>query len=171
TSHPEIGFEVKLPDEPAETLCDRRLITQAVTNLVKNASEAIEAMGENPHKRDGYRGQIFVRLRAGEGTFMVEVIDNGIGLPQENRNRLVEPYMTTREKGTGLGLAIVKKITEQHQGALVLEDASSAKCPEFRGRLEHGACVRLTIPARNRSAAQAAGESSGESGELEEAAQ
>ncbi len=160
-SHPEIKFDIKLPDAPAETLCDRRLITQAVTNLVKNASEAIAAMGERADKEANYQGRIFVRLLATEEGFSIDVIDNGIGLPRENRNRLVEPYMTTREKGTGLGLAIVKKITEQHHGELRLEDASSANCPDFMNQIKHGACVRLSMPLRDEGAAE---------GELEAAA-
>ena len=57
----------------------------------------------------------------------IRVTDNGVGLPKENRNRLAEPYMTTREKGTGLGLAIVKRIMEEHGGRLRLQDAPSGK--------------------------------------------
>ena len=72
---------------------------------------------------------------------MVEVLDNGKGLPRENRQRLLEPYMTTREKGTGLGLAIVKKIIEDHGGRLELQDAP----PEFHGG--RGAMIRITVPA------------------------
>jgi two-component system, NtrC family, nitrogen regulation sensor histidine kinase NtrY len=86
--------------------------------LVKNATEAVEA--RDSHKK---RGIITIETgRDGQNPF-VRITDNGIGLPQENRNRLAEPYMTTREKGTGLGLAIVKRIMEEHGGRLKLEDA------------------------------------------------
>ena len=102
---------------------DRRLITQAITNLVKNARESIEARLQTTPEPSG---RILVEAgMQGESPF-VRVTDNGIGLPKENRNRLVEPYMTTREKGTGLGLAIVKRIMEEHGGRLILADAPEA---------------------------------------------
>ncbi|MFN4143710.1 ATP-binding protein [Aestuariivirga sp.] len=99
---------------------DRRLITQAITNLVKNARESIETRLQQ-HPRP--RGHIGVVAGVAEGHPFISVTDNGIGLPRENRHRLAEPYMTTREKGTGLGLAIVKRIMEEHGGRLILEDA------------------------------------------------
>ncbi len=103
---------------------DRRLVTQAITNLVKNARESIETrLAENP----SYVGLIDVQTGIAEGAPYLRVEDNGIGLPQENRHRLSEPYMTTREKGTGLGLAIVKRIMEEHGGRLDLTDAESGK--------------------------------------------
>ncbi len=132
-SHPEISFELDLPSKPLTMNCDRRLMSQAITNLVKNASEAIES-------GTGVRGEIITRIRTRVGRVIIEVIDNGKGLPKENRNRLVEPYMTTREKGTGLGLAIVQKITEQHGGRLQLRDA-----PKRNGH-GGGACVRIDFP-------------------------
>ncbi|MCG8561353.1 MAG: ATP-binding protein, partial [Hyphomicrobiales bacterium] len=137
-SHPEIDFEVDLPDAPLITLCDRRLISQAVTNLVKNASEAIEAAAATAD--DDYKGRISTRIEQTDGRYAIEVVDNGCGLPKENRNRLVEPYMTTRAKGTGLGLAIVQKITEQHGGTVQLRDAAR---PNGKNA---GACVRLDLP-------------------------
>ncbi len=97
---------------------DRRLLTQAITNLVKNATEAIEARNKPKTK-----GRITLETGVEKQTPFLRVTDNGIGLPQENRNRLAEPYMTTREKGTGLGLAIVKRIMEEHGGRLKLADA------------------------------------------------
>jgi len=133
-SHPEISFELDLPTKPVFMNCDRRLMSQAITNLVKNANEAIEP-------DTGVKGEIVTRVRMRAGRVIIEVIDNGKGLPKENRNRLVEPYMTTREKGTGLGLAIVQKITEQHGGRLQLRDA-----PKRSGKVG-GACVRLDFPA------------------------
>jgi len=99
---------------------DRRLITQAITNLVKNARESIETrLQQKPEPR----GHITVEAGVSDGHPFIRVTDNGIGLPRENRHRLAEPYMTTREKGTGLGLAIVKRIMEEHGGRLILEDA------------------------------------------------
>ena len=99
---------------------DRRLITQAITNLVKNARESIETrLQQQPEPR----GHIAVVAGLSDGHPFISVTDNGIGLPRENRHRLAEPYMTTREKGTGLGLAIVKRIMEEHAGRLILEDA------------------------------------------------
>lgn len=100
---------------------DRRLITQAVTNLVKNAREAIE--GRLNQDGQGPPGHILVQAGIDNGHPFIRVTDNGIGLPTQNRHRLAEPYMTTREKGTGLGLAIVKRIMEEHGGRLALEDA------------------------------------------------
>jgi two-component system nitrogen regulation sensor histidine kinase NtrY len=102
---------------------DRRLITQAITNLVKNARESIETRLQS---QDEPRGHIEVVAGVDDGHPFIRVTDNGIGLPRENRHRLAEPYMTTREKGTGLGLAIVKRIMEEHGGRLVLEDAPAA---------------------------------------------
>ncbi len=98
---------------------DRRLVTQAITNLVKNARESIEArLAANPEPS----GLLHVETGVDRDMPFIRVTDNGIGLPQENRHRLAEPYMTTREKGTGLGLAIVKRIMEEHGGNLILSD-------------------------------------------------
>jgi two-component system, NtrC family, nitrogen regulation sensor histidine kinase NtrY len=99
---------------------DRRLVTQAVTNLVKNAHEAIEGRARNG---DRQHGRILVEAGMAGVHPMIRVTDNGVGLPKANRSRLAEPYITTRDKGTGLGLAIVKRIMEEHGGRLVLEDA------------------------------------------------
>ncbi len=101
---------------------DRRLITQAITNLVKNARESIESRLQLVPEP---RGHILVEAGMMADQPYIRVTDNGIGLPKENRHRLAEPYMTTREKGTGLGLAIVKRIMEEHGGRLLLEDAPS----------------------------------------------
>jgi two-component system, NtrC family, nitrogen regulation sensor histidine kinase NtrY len=100
---------------------DRRLVTQAITNLVKNARESVESRLAAKSEPAG-----LLRVETGIERDMpfIRVTDNGIGLPQENRHRLAEPYMTTREKGTGLGLAIVKRIMEEHGGALLLADNS-----------------------------------------------
>ena len=114
----DIDINLNLSDEPLVFAFDRRLLTQAITNLVKNSREAIEARATG-----SATGAISVVTGMDHQNPFVSVTDNGIGLPQENRNRLAEPYMTTREKGTGLGLAIVKRIMEEHGGRLRLEDA------------------------------------------------
>jgi two-component system nitrogen regulation sensor histidine kinase NtrY len=112
-----------------------------VTNLVKNASEAIEAAKESDGKANGFKGRIETIVTPQRDRVTIEVIDNGIGLPKQNRTRLLEPYVTTKgHKGTGLGLAMVQKITEQHGGTLTLEDA-----PKAPGR-SRGALVRITLP-------------------------
>ncbi len=138
-SRPEISFELDLPKEPVTMLSDRRLLTQAVTNLVKNASEAIDSAVEADPERAG-KGRIVTKVGVKGDRVQITVIDNGCGLPKENRDRLVEPYMTTRTKGTGLGLAIVHRITEQHGGTLHLADA-----PKRNGKIE-GASVRMDLP-------------------------
>ena len=124
----EIDIELSLASTLPTFAFDRRLMTQAVTNLVKNAREAIEARPANAP-----RGHIVVQTGINHDVPFLSVCDNGIGLPAENRNRLAEPYMTTREKGTGLGLAIVKRIMEEHGGRLRLSDAPDGQ----------GACVAL----------------------------
>ncbi len=138
----DLGFKLDLPPAPLKTLFDMRLISQAMTNLVKNATEAIEGFGPAQGRPEGYKGEIEVRLYAQDGRAVIEVIDNGIGLPKQNRSRLLEPYVTTRAKGTGLGLAIVQKIIEQHGGTLALEDAPLS---ETRTR---GAMVRVVLPIK-----------------------
>jgi two-component system nitrogen regulation sensor histidine kinase NtrY len=126
--HPDIDFDVDLPAEAMPARFDRRLISQALTNIVKNATEAIGAV---PAATLG-RGRIAVTARRDGKDVVIDVIDNGIGLPKENRARLLEPYVTTREKGTGLGLAIVGRILEEHGGNLELRDASD-RVPGARG--------------------------------------
>lgn len=139
----DIDFELDLPATPVEFEFDRRLISQVITNLVKNASEAIEARVDLDQN---HKGRILVRLKQTASRIELDFIDNGIGLPKENRNRLVEPYMTTREKGTGLGLAIVVKIMEEHGGRLLLLDAPNLKAGQT------GATVRLEFPVKKRKA-------------------
>ena len=139
-SHPAIKFDLDMPSVAVPGLADRRLLGQAVTNLVKNASEAIDALANSPDKPENYHGRIEVRLTRGYDRAVIEVVDNGVGLPKQNRAKLLEPYVTTRAKGTGLGLAIVQKIVEQHRGTLTLEDAPRA--PD-RPR---GALMRMTLP-------------------------
>ena len=119
-AHPDIDIDVELEAETMPARFDRRLISQALTNIIKNATEAISAV---PPAALG-RGRIAVRAQHEGKDVVIDVIDNGIGLPKENRARLLEPYVTTREKGTGLGLAIVGRILEEHGGRLELRDAS-----------------------------------------------
>jgi two-component system nitrogen regulation sensor histidine kinase NtrY len=120
--NPDITYDIELPAEPLRFRCDARQIGQALTNLLKNAAESIHGLKSSREGAVGHEGRIVLRLTGGEGLIVIEVEDNGKGLPAENRDRLAEPYVTTREKGTGLGLAIVKKIMEDHHGNLVLED-------------------------------------------------
>ncbi len=144
-SHPHVRYELQLPDAPVPALCDRRLLTQALTNVVKNATESVEARAEaasDADREDGWCGRVDATIRQANGQIEIDVMDNGLGLPKQNRARLLEPYVTTKgTKGTGLGLAIVQKITEQHGGRLTLEDA-----PIGPGR-SRGALVRITLPA------------------------
>jgi len=120
TAHPEIAFEVILPSRSVTVRCDARLVSQALINIVKNATEAIESRIAEQGADSAGHIRVSVSDMAGQAAVIVE--DNGKGLPQQGRERLTEPYVTTRAKGTGLGLAIVKKIMEDHQGELVLED-------------------------------------------------
>jgi two-component system, NtrC family, nitrogen regulation sensor histidine kinase NtrY len=144
-AHPDIDFDVELETEAIPARFDRRLISQALTNIIKNATEAITAV---PPAALG-RGRIAVRARRDDKDVVIDVIDNGIGLPRENRARLLEPYVTTREKGTGLGLAIVGRILEEHGGRLELRDASE-NIPGARG-----AWMQLRFNAEPASAAAA----------------
>ena len=119
--NPDIRYVSTLPDHPVPLSCDRRQVSQVLTNILKNSAEAIEgrdaAAGETLPP-----GEITLALRDDDVTVRIVVEDNGKGLPKEGRERLTEPYMTTRSKGTGLGLAIVKKIMEDHGGHLALDD-------------------------------------------------
>ncbi|HEX8640508.1 MAG TPA: ATP-binding protein [Allosphingosinicella sp.] len=120
-AHPEIEFRLEAPDPSPRLVCDRRLLGQALTNVVKNGVEAIQ---QKRDERGGIAAQdrIVLAIREeAEGRLSIEVSDTGIGLPAD-RGRLTEPYMTTRAKGTGLGLAIVKKIVEEHFGHIEFED-------------------------------------------------
>ncbi|PSC06528.1 PAS domain-containing sensor histidine kinase [Alsobacter soli] len=116
--HPDITFEEDIPPEPLVARFDRRLLSQAVTNIVKNATEAIAAVPEETRGP----GLIKVAVRAEGENVAITVAENGKGFPKEHRQRLLEPYMTTREGGTGLGLAIVSKILEDHGGGIELLD-------------------------------------------------
>ncbi len=135
----EIDIDVDLAEDPMPAHFDRRLISQAVTNIIKNATEAIAAV---PSAELG-KGTIKVSAAREGDDIVIDIVDNGIGLPKENRSRLLEPYVTTREKGTGLGLAIVGRIVEEHGGTIELRDASD-KIPGQRG-----AWVRVRFAAQS----------------------
>ncbi len=139
TGQPDVHFVTDLPT--AEVFCelDSTMINQALTNLIKNAGEAIESLQEEGAP-DGYQPAIHVSLSAHDGLAEITIADNGIGLP-EDRARLFEPYVTTRSEGTGLGLPIVRKIIEEHGGSLVLEDA-----PVFDGQTRFGAMAVVKLP-------------------------
>ncbi|GES45475.1 two-component sensor histidine kinase [Rhizobium dioscoreae] len=140
-----VKFERELGDERLEGMFDARMLGQAFGNLIKNAVEAIEGV---PSDQAREQPKILVRssLDPDRDRFTVDVIDNGRGLPVENRHSILEPYMTMREKGTGLGLAIVKKIIEDHGGQIELHDAPA----DFdQGR---GAMIRVHLPRREQAA-------------------
>lgn len=123
-AHQDIAFVEESPPGPLRANFDRRLISQSVTNIVKNATEAIAAV---PEEERG-QGRVKVAIEEDADKVTITVTDNGKGFPTEGRQRLLEPYMTTREGGTGLGLPIVSKILEEHGGGLELRDN-----PEGRG--------------------------------------
>ena len=131
-AHTEIAFEDRLPDHAVIMRFDRRLISQALTNIVKNATEGIAA-----REPQDFKGRIIVSMTVG-ASVEIDIIDNGKGFPREQRQRLLEPYMTTRAEGTGLGLPIVAKILEDHGGGLELLDAPGGQ----------GARVHLHFPNR-----------------------
>ncbi len=140
--HPAISYVMNQPAEPLVISCDRRLLAQALTNLVKNATESVEAAAGAAERDPNWTGRIETVLRRNGSRAEIEVIDNGTGLPRHNRTKLLEPYVTTKgSKGTGLGLAIVQKIIEQHGGTLALEDAPKAP------QRTQGALVRISLPA------------------------
>ena len=148
--NPELTIADNLPGDAIFARFDRRLLSQALTNIIKNAAEAIEAV---PMEERG-PGRIDVVFEHREdGRIVIDVMDNGKGLPAEQRQKLLEPYMTTREGGTGLGLAIVGKILEDHGGGIELLDRPDGA---------RGARVRLWFPEGGpaetvESAAQEAG--------------
>ncbi|MEI9963729.1 MAG: PAS domain-containing sensor histidine kinase, partial [Caulobacteraceae bacterium] len=119
-ANPDLVIDLHEADEDIPLVCDDRMVGQALTNVLKNAGEAIAARRQG---EPGVKGHIVASLRADRRGVCFEVEDNGVGLPS-NRERLTEPYVTTREKGTGLGLAIVKRILEEHGGELQLLDAA-----------------------------------------------
>src|SRR5262245_27827858 len=141
----EITIDAVIAEDPMPARFDRRLISQALTNIIKNATEAIAAV---PPAELG-KGRILVSSVRDGSDIVIDVIDNGIGLPKENRSRLLEPYVTTRDKGTGLGLAIVGRILEEHGGKIELRDAEE----RFPG--QRGAWMRLRFAAESAGSKEA----------------
>ena len=139
----EIDIDAEIAEDPMSARFDRRLLSQALTNVIKNATEAIAAV---PPAELG-KGAIRVFAYREGDDVVIDVVDNGIGLPKEKRSRLLEPYVTTREKGTGLGLAIVGRIVEEHGGQIELRDAEE-KIPGQRGAL-----VRIRFAANGKAEA------------------
>jgi len=130
-ARPDLQFSFTTTGEMPTIFCDRHQFGQAMTNVLKNAVEAIETKAKE--EDEGYRGRISVEMRRQGEAVLIAIADNGIGLPQD-RERIVEPYVTTREKGTGLGLAIVNKIVEEHGGEMIFTPAEGG-----------GTCVTLSF--------------------------
>ena len=136
---PQVAITADLPDEAILAELDATMISQALTNLIKNAGEATESYLEK-HGAAGYHPQIHVHMSRAEDQVTITVSDNGVGLPAD-RSSLFEPYVTNRDSGTGLGLPIVKKIIEEHGGTLSLTNADI-----FDGQSHAGACATIQIP-------------------------
>ena len=152
-AHPGISFALSPRQGEFRMVCDRRQLGQALSNVVKNAVEAIEARrSRGEHNLAGDR--VDLKIREDGEQLIIDVIDTGVGLP-EDRERLTEPYMTTRIRGTGLGLAIVKKIVEEHLGEIA-----------FLDRPGGGTHVRIAFDSARLSALETdeAGSASGDSG-------
>ncbi len=145
TGQPDVKIDAALPDRAVTADLDATMISQALTNLIKNAGEAIETLSKKGVP-DGHVPTIQIRLSVEDDRARITIADNGIGLP-EDRARLFEPYVTTRSEGTGLGLPIVKKIIEEHGGSLSLEDA-----PAFDGQTHAGAMAVITLPCTSGAA-------------------
>lgn len=133
-ANPSITVNVKTPPEPIEMMGDERLLAQALTNVVKNAAEAVERHGGSGQK---HAGSVTVEVQRTHDEVEVVVRDTGVGFPQKDRDRLLEPYVTTREQGVGLGLAIVARIVADHGGTITLGDNEKS---------EHGARVVIRLP-------------------------
>jgi two-component system nitrogen regulation sensor histidine kinase NtrY len=144
SGQPDVTIRKTLPDAPVLMDLDATMISQALTNLIKNAGEAIETLVEKGAPA-GFAPEIRVTFTAEPDAAIIRIMDNGTGLPPD-RARLFEPYVTTREKGTGLGLPIVKKIIEEHGGTLALLDA-----PMFEGNDHMGAMAEIRLPRAPRA--------------------
>jgi two-component system nitrogen regulation sensor histidine kinase NtrY len=159
TARPKIAWTTDIPERGPMARCDRRLLRQALTNLLQNAADAVAMRPDGrpdgrPDARPDAReetldgGAITVAVRQAGGEVVVSVTDNGVGLPTEDRARLTEPYVTHKPKGTGLGLAIVKKILEDHGGRLLLDDRPDGP----------GAIATLVLPVGGPQTAASAGQ-------------
>ncbi len=150
TARQDVRFDFTPPPEEIHLACDSSQVGQALTNLLKNAIESIEGR-RGQEGEAAPAGAIAVTVHTEDGHCVIDICDNGKGLPKADRSRLTEPYVTTRERGTGLGLAIVKKIMEDHGGNLILRD-----------REEGGAIVSLIFPLREEVVDSGAGRSENE---------
>ena len=159
SGQPGVRFVADIPDGPVLLDLDGTMISQALTNLIKNAGEAIESLQEKGAPA-GLIPEIRIQMQVDDGDSLIRISDNGIGLPPD-RARLFEPYVTTREKGTGLGLAIVKKIIEEHGGQLHLLDAEP-----FAGNAHAGAMAEIRLPrlAKRRLGRNMGAQSAGQGG-------
>jgi two-component system, NtrC family, nitrogen regulation sensor histidine kinase NtrY len=139
-ARPDITFDLTAVGDIPMISCDRHQFGQAMTNVLKNAVEAIEARSKNAD--ESYRGNVTLAMEHTGATISISISDNGIGLPLDSE-RIIEPYVTTREKGTGLGLAIVNKIVEEHGGEMTFESVEPS-----------GTCVKLRFACEPQEARQ-----------------
>jgi len=138
---PHVKFDLSDLDTGLTVSCDRGLISQALTNVLKNAVEAITARRDRDEEegRESAAGLVQISVERKDSTALIRVVDNGIGLPVKERKTVVEPYVTTKSRGTGLGLAIVKRMVEEHGGSLTLMDAAPLN------GVETGTCIEMTL--------------------------
>ena len=142
---PQIALITEISAENIWIDVDQTMMSQALMNLIKNASEAIDTYIEK-FGNASYEPEIFITLNSQDNLVILQIMDNGIGLPPD-RGHLFEPYVTTREKGTGLGLSIVKKIIEEHGGTLSLQDAPIFASTRAMGQIHFGAMVEIRLPS------------------------
>ena len=160
TGQPDVTITSDLPPVPITSNIDATMISQALTNLIKNAGEAIGTLIEKGAP-DDLNPRIHVAMTTDGTRAVITIADNGIGLPAD-RARLFEPYVTTRDEGTGLGLPIVKKIIEEHGGTLTLEDA-----PVFEGQSHFGAMAVIGLPVTAAATQPAPGDAGRDSVQLQ----
>jgi two-component system, NtrC family, nitrogen regulation sensor histidine kinase NtrY len=142
---PQIALITEISAENIWIDVDQAMMSQALMNLIKNASEAIDTYIEK-FGNASYEPEIFITLNSQDNLVILQIMDNGIGLPPD-RGHLFEPYVTTREKGTGLGLSIVKKIIEEHGGTLSLQDAPIFASTRAMGQIHFGAMAEIRLPS------------------------
>ena len=142
---PQIALITEISAENIWIDVDQAMMSQALMNLIKNASEAIDTYIEK-FGNASYDPEIFIPLNSQDNLVILQIMDNGIGLPPD-RGHLFEPYVTTREKGTGLGLSIVKKIIEEHGGTLSLQDAPIFASTRAMGQIHFGAMAEIRLPS------------------------
>ena len=143
SARPEIVWTTDIPERGPMAVCDRRLLGQALTNLLQNAADSVLMRQRHPGESAGHIG---LTVEVAHGTVSLSVQDDGVGLPEGDRTRLTEPYVTHKPKGTGLGLAIVKKIMEDHGGEVLLDDRGDGP----------GAVATLSLPLLVRDSAPSA---------------